>query len=419
MCRSMKDSIIDDLRGLIAIKSISGKAEGQYPFGKPAFEAMQYCLSLCEKFGFRTKNCDNYLGYAEVGEGEPLIGILVHVDVVPPGNGWITDPYIAEVKDEKIYGRGVIDDKGPAITVIHALKEIVDSGKKLDKRVRIIFGCSEENGNWLDMEHYKKMEEIPDYGFTPDADFPVIYAEKGIAMVELKMLKEKSGIVSINGGDAPNMVAGHCSVTFLDDNGKEHTIEKTGKSAHGSMPELGENAIGLAMEECKSPFGAFYREIIGNTTDGSRLDCNLKDEQSGEITINPGMIKTDGQWVKLTLDIRFPISYSVTDVVERVKQKVLPYGVLTELIGNEKPVYMNKDSAFIKKLMAAYHAVTGDDTVPLTMGGGTYAKAMENIVAFGPVFPGRECTEHQPNEYIYVEDLYKAKKIYKKAILSI
>ena len=186
--------MIDALRKLIAIPSITdATAEEGKPFGKNVNDALVYMLNFCQDLGFRTKNCGNYLGFAEIGQGEELMGILCHLDVVPTGEGWQHDPFGGEVVDGRIYGRGAMDDKGPAMAAVYAMKDILDSGRKLNKRVRIIFGCQEETGDWVDMEYYKEHEEIPSFGFTPDADFPAIYGEKGILMVRLSMEASKSG----------------------------------------------------------------------------------------------------------------------------------------------------------------------------------------------------------------------------------
>lgn len=399
--------MIEHLKELIAIPSISGT---------PAVkEALHYVLSLCDQLGFRTKNCDDRLGFAEIGQGEELMGILCHLDVVPVGKGWSHEPFGGDVEGGRIYGRGVMDDKGPAMAAIYAMKDVLDAGCQLDKRVRIIFGCQEETGEWDDMEYYKANEEIPSFGFTPDADFPAIYGEKGILMVSLSLDAADSGFCHLEGGDAPNMVADWAKAILADGS----ALETTGKAAHGSTPEDGENAITKLMvqaaeSDCK--LAKFYMEKIGWCLDGSKAGIGLWDQASGPLTFNVGQAEmVDGKAV-LKVDIRYPVTYSGEEVMDRLQAAVTPYGVAAEVITSMDPVYMDKNGPVIEALMESYYQVTGDDGKPQVMGGGTYARAMSHIVAFGPVFPGRECTEHQEDEWIYVEDLEKAREIYRIAV---
>lgn len=421
-----KDVMIDRLRELVSIKSVSGPAQGEYPFGKDPYDALVYALELCKSYGFATKQCGNYCGYAEIGEGEELFGILVHLDVVPAGDDWDSEPFDVVERDGKLFGRGVIDDKGPAIAVIHAMKELLDDGVVLKKRVRIIFGTSEETGDEEELNIYKQEEELPTMGFTPDADFPVVYLEKGIGEIELRMNMEEAGLTRATGGNAPNMVPDKCNLGFLC--GEEEVIvECKGKSAHGSMPWLGENAIGKAMKQvadCAAehngtiPIAEFYNTCIGMTIDGVGLHCDFEDEQSGGTTVNPGMIALVDNDVVITLDIRCAVSCTEEALLSRILEVVKPYGIKAELTYWCDAVFMDKESEFVQTLMEVYCDVTGAKAEPLVMGGGTYARSMDNIVAYGPTFPGRECTEHQANEYIYIEDLMKAKKIYYEAILK-
>ncbi|MFI3236679.1 MAG: Sapep family Mn(2+)-dependent dipeptidase [Lachnospiraceae bacterium] len=415
-----QDQVIKTLRELVSIESVSGEAYGEYPFGEGPYRALVYALNLCKEYGFKTKQCGNTCGYAEIGEGDELFGILVHLDVVPAGDGWDSNPYDVVVKDDKLYGRGVIDDKGPAIAVIHAMKELLEDEVKLQKRVRIIFGTSEETGDEEDLRLYKESEELPTMGFTPDADFPVVYLEKGIAEVTLSMPLEAAGLMDASGGNAPNMVADKCTLEYMSD-GEKVTIEATGKSAHGSTPWLGENAIGKAMSQLagKSALADFYNTCIGMTTDGVGLDCDFRDEASGGTSVNPGLIEVLDGNVVITLDIRCAVCTTPEILIQQIQERVAPYGVTASLEFWCDSVYMDKDSEFVKSLMKVYKDITGADDEPLIMGGGTYARSMEHIVAFGPVFPGRECTEHQANEYIYIEDLMKAKEIYYQAIRSL
>lgn len=406
---------IDALTGLLSIKSVSVDGDDDAPFGKGCAEALDYMLNLCDSFGFRTKKCSNLTGYAEIGEGTEIIGILVHLDVVPEGSGWDYPAFGCTVVDGKIYGRGVSDDKGPAMMCVFAMKELLESGRKLNRRIRIIFGLTEERGVWKDMNYYKETEELPTFGFTPDATFPAVYGEKGILVLKLKMPLIKSGVDSVSGGNAHNMVPDFASAII---GGKEYTA--VGKSAHGSLPEKGINAILKLMTEINATapgkLSKFMTEKFGDTCDGSLIGCALSDKESGNLSLNVGVIEVEADNIAITIDIRYPVTYKGEDIAAIIERESAPYGVLVEIDEHKPPVYMDKNGPLITALMEVYREVTGDDREAYVMGGGTYARAMNNIVAFGPLFPNSPETEHQKNEYMLESEMNLARLIYKKAL---
>ncbi len=406
MAKTFKEA----LAGLLSIPSVAVDGDEKYPFGIECSRALDYMLELCADLGMRTKRCSNLCGYAEIGEGEELVGILAHLDVVPEGSGWEYPAFGMTEVDGKIYGRGISDDKGPAMMCVFAMKALLDSGKKLDRRIRIIFGLTEERGEWIDMAYYKAHEELPSFGFTPDASFPAVYGEKGILVLELAMPLEGSGVTSISGGSAHNMVPDFCEAT-VDGN----RLKCEGKSAHGSLPHKGVNAIlGLA-KELDGKLGEFLCSKFGDTTDGSKLGCALSDEQSGALTLNLGVIETRGEEIVITIDIRYPVTKTGAEVTELVKAGCEGYARV-DFISDSKPVYADRNGELITSLMEVYRAETGDDTEPFVMGGGTYARAMDNIVAFGPLFPKSPETEHQKNEYMLISDIETARRVYLKAL---
>lgn len=410
----------EELRGLLRIPSKTGCSEeydeeyGKMPYGRHVFEALKYALDLCNDLGFRTKNCDNRIGWAEIGEGTELIGILVHLDVVPAGNDWDYPPYDLTIADGRMYGRGIVDDKGPAFCAIMAMKRLLDSGILLKKRVRIIFGCQEETGEWLDMQYYREHEELPAYGFTPDADFPAIYGEKGIISLNVYYPLAGSGIKSAEGGNAVNMVADRAEI--VTDDGKRTCL--SGVSAHGSTPEEGENAISKAMAALASecPFAAKYMDLIGYRLHGEALGLDFCDEQSGKLTMNVGTLKADDAVIALGIDIRYPVSLESDKIKKQVKSAFESHGFTVEITEHMEPVFMDKNGKVIKTLIEAFREVTGIEEGPTVIGGGTYARAMPNIVAFGPIIPGHPCTEHMKNEHISEEDFESALKIYTLAL---
>lgn len=412
------------LEGILSIESVSVKGDAASPYGEGATKALGYMLELCQALGFRVKNCQNRIGYAEIGEGDTLVGILAHLDVVPAGSGWDFPPYACTRQEGKLYGRGISDDKGPAIACVYAMKDLLDSGLPLTKRIRIIFGLAEETGNWSDMEFYKATEELPHFGFTPDASFPAIHGEKGIAHFTLSLPAEGSGLVSIRGGAAFNMVADSCTAVLKDRHGHNITLEATGRSAHASTPHQGENAISKVMAQIAQskklapcPAADFYNAVIGFDLHGQRAGCALEDAQSGKLTLNVGKAEMREGQVVFSLDIRYPVTKTPAEVQAGLAQAVTGYGATVALCSHQEPVYMDAQGPWITTLMEAYREVSGDTQArPEVMGGGTYARAMANIVAFGPIFPGREHTEHQKNEYMLEEDFLALRNIYRKAL---
>lgn len=412
------------LRSLSELISIDSTAEidvsAEHPYGSGPAKALSYALELCQKLGMRTVNLNGKVGYAEIGGGSEMVGILAHLDVVPAGSGWTFSPFALTEHDGKFYGRGVTDDKGPLMACIYAMRDLLEQNAPLNRRVRIIFGQTEETGDWKDIEYYCVHEEMPTFGFTPDADFPAIYGEKGISNYELTMPLAQSGFASAEGGTAPNMVPDFCQVIL--ENGRKYSA--AGKSAHASTPEDGLNAISELMEQLEkagvdSRFVEFYQKHIGRTLHGELVPCAFADEQSGELTMNAGMLHSDGNTLTLTLDVRFPVTFSADAVDMPLAAAAEPYGISVTRIYSSDPVYMDKNGIVLQNLLSVYREATGDPSEPTVIGGGTYARSMPNIIAFGPMIPGRELTEHQKDEYILKDDLFLLRDIYREAILAL
>lgn len=415
-----QQQFLDALCGLMAIESVAMTDPTlEMPYGSGPAKALDYVLDLCGKLGIRTVNRDGKTAWAEIGAGEEIVGILGHLDVVPVGEGWSHDPK-GEVCGDRLYGRGAIDDKGPTLAALFAMKDVQDAGVPLKRRIRLIFGQSEETSRWDDMEWYKAHEELPVFGFTPDADFPALCGEKGILNFELSIPLAESGLLSIQGGEAMNMVPAQCTAAFPESDGPT-AIVTTGASAHASTPEKGENAISAMMDalirrDVQSPLVDFYQAHIGYDLHGERLGCAFSDEESGQLTVNVGLARTEEARIVLSLDIRNPVTFTRQQVQSALETACAPYGITVECVKDMPPVYMDKNGKVIQAMMAVYRSVTGDDSPPKVIGGGTYARAMPGIVAFGPMRPGRECTEHEKDEYILLDDLFQAQEIYRRTI---
>lgn len=404
---------------LLRCPSVESEAEENMPFGRGVNDCLLKALRLMNTLGFSTKNCEGYCGYGEVGEGE-LFGILCHLDVVPEGEGWSVPPYGGQTVDGKLFGRGTLDDKGPFVACLYAAAKLLET-KKPTKRLRFILGCDEESG-WKCMEKYLATEEIPASGFSPDADFPVINCEKGIVYHTLTLPLPEG--VEITAGLRPNMVPDKAEATvpaekssllpYGKKDGDKIRISAFGKAAHGSHPEKGENALVKLL----SILGAEYNELktladIFGCSDGSTVGLNLSDDKSGDLSWNLGTARTDNGNFIMELDIRYPVSFNRDFVTDKLKK--LPCEV--EQGFYHDPLYVPEDNPLVKKLIAAYDKVTGEHARPISIGGGTYARALPLGVAFGPCFG--DAPIHEVDEYISLEHFRTLIDIYTEAIDSL
>ncbi len=407
------EKTVNSISGIIKFDSSKGTSEKGMPFGKGAADCLEYFLKLARSFGFETVNYDNYAGEVIFGEGEDF-AILAHLDVVPAGSGWQHDPFGGEIdyESKRIWGRGSMDDKGPAVICLYCMKQLKDEGFKPAKRIRLIVGCNEECG-WECIKYFNAHSTMPETGFSPDADFPVIYAEKGIMHIKLTF-PTKLDLSSLEGGNAANMVCDECRVKApaCPDNEKLKLLNLTvengyivsrGKSAHGSTPEQGVNAIApvlkyLGLDDCCEKL--FVSKF--NLTD-------LKDE-TGPLTFSPDVIRGGKNFITVTCDIRYPATVSRERVLEAFKDENY------EIISEQAPLYNDRQCALVQVLCNAYNEVTGKHMKPIAIGGGTYARALKCGAAFGPEEEGEENVIHQPNEYITFEKIEKCLKIYKLAI---
>lgn len=435
----MQEQIIEGIRENVKICSIKGDAKPEAPFGEGPKEALVNALAQAERLGLKAKNIDNKVGYVEIGEGKEMVAILGHLDIVPLGEGWKYDPLGAEIHNGIMYGRGVSDDKGPTIGSIYALKAIKDLGLDHGKRIRVIFGTDEESGSNCVAHYISSGQEMPVAGFTPDADFPIINAEKGmVAVVLKKALKNNANykLIDIVGGTAKNVVMPSVSLKMETDSeisiqGKNYKgafeCEVLGKSAHASTPEKGENALLKLMKDLENAdikgdlksLIDFINKEINMETNGKTLGIACSDQESGDLTMNLGLISLEDDVISITVDIRYPVTKKPDFIEETISQKAAKYGVEVADVKKVNPLFVPKESELIVKLSSVYESYTGDVATLIGIGGGTYAKSFPNMVAFGPAFPGEDHVIHQPNENISVETLMSGIKIYASAILEL
>ncbi len=433
------DDIVRSTVEILKFDSSLQAAEEGYPFGKGAGECLEYFLSLASDMGFEVHNYDNYVGEVVFGKGEEF-AILAHLDVVPAGNGWKYPPFGGVINDEpsdggvtgkKIWGRGAMDDKTPAIVCLYALKALKDKRIPLKRKFKLIVGCNEEAG-WKCIEHYKKVAVLPKEGFTPDADFPVIYAEKGILHITANFPISNPPITSLKAGQRVNMVcdnatalltrkaAGHLvhyenpvAGTRLSYDNTTNILRCDGKSAHGSTPHKGANAL-----EAMLAFLSTFHENFKNAYEllfQDRAGLKRLQDETGNLTLSPNVATFANGVLKVTLDIRYPATLPLEMVLSNLNE----WGVEYQIDNYQAPLYNDPKGKLISTLMEVYNEVTGSNERPIAIGGGTYARALECGCAFGPEMKGEESTIHQANEYVTFDRIALMSEVYYKALFAV
>lgn len=452
----IKDEIIDKTCEIVNIPSVFNDNDGSNtPFGKNTIEALNYILDLGKSFGFRTKNIDNKCGYIEFGEGDKLLGIIGHLDVVPAEDDWTYSPFNATVDNGNIYGRGTVDDKGPVIAALYAMKAVSDN-YKLGKRVRLILGLNEEN-NWKCIERYKQTEELPNVSFSPDANFPCIYAEKTIESLYLKQIYEKISTLYIEdistNNNAINVVPKYCTVILKYDNSKiSNIIEELtelinkynyninieeidsstiklislGVSAHAAHPELGENALSKLLIVLNDLFNLYnikldileyFKKYIGDDYTGKNLGINFEDE-SGILTLNTAQFILEDNTLSLGFNLRIPVTIDY-NIIEKEFKKYATKNLEIKVARIQDPLYLEKSHQLVKQLCDIFNDYNNSNLEPMAIGGGTYARAFDNCISFGPQMPNSKDMCHQTDEFINIDNLIFCTKVYAEAILKL
>ena len=443
---AMQDQLLSCLQKNLQIPSVEDTPADGAPYGIACRESLDHVLKTAAELGFRTENVDGHMGWCEYGDGEEMIAVLGHLDVVPAGDGWSFDPWGGEIKDDRIFGRGTMDDKGPSIAALFALAALRDSGLPLKRRIRVLFGCNEETGA-RDIKYYlAKGGEIPVMGFTPDAEYPVINGEKGIINVTYSRSYTQTGklkLISIQGGTAANVTpaAASAKLSCAKDLAAEIAamqfpkvtitvveegvlVEADGVSVHGSTPWQGENAIGrLVLALDAMPFDGevkewihFLAEKLGMETDGKSAGIYLQDDVSGELTLNWGTLRADEEKLSMIVNYRYPVTKAYSDCAPALDALFTQAGFQKTAEAAKEKLYVPADSELVKILLKVYKEHTGIAGKLICIGGGTYAKALPNILAFGPIFPGDEVREHKPDEFIEIPKLMKNAQIIASAM---
>ena len=444
----LKPDMIKTLGHLISYPSFRQQPEDGAPYGRPARECLRRALEICEDLGFETKTVGDRVGTAKFTEGEPSLGILAHLDVVPAGDGWTLDPFDAKVIDGKLFGRGAMDDKGPAVSVIYAMKALKDLGVPLQNSFELILGTDEECGS-SDIAYFKEHAKMPKWLFTPDANYPLINIEKG--HINAKFFKEaKSGVlVSMHGGKTINAVPTSAEAVLSGVSAKEAAsavesagysakfniietetgvkLEVCGVSAHASTPDMGDNALTALIkvlaplvsdEPCGSLLRGLAEKFPYKETDGKSAGVAACDEVSGALTLVLSILDFENGRFDGGIDIRFPVCTSVKAVSDGLG-KALEEAGFSHKIGGSEPHCVPADSEFVKSLLGAYEAVTKKEGKCLAIGGGTYVHGTPGGVAFGCEIDGEDNRIHGADEFIRTDALVENAKIFAEAVCRV
>ncbi len=418
-----QESILKDLDTLIRIPSVSASDPDA------ASQALTWILSRAEEMGFATKSYNGIVGHVEYGEGDEIAAVLAHVDVVPAGDGWSVPPYELTEKDGRLYGRGVVDDKGPAMAALYCLKALKDEGIIPKRKIRLILGAAEEIG-MDDMEEYFRHEPLPVMGFTPDSEYGICLCEKGIMQLEISSkYHDGTTLTELHAGNAVNAVPSKAYALIDCTENEDHQLRRfadarpgtydfiytmdglrivaAGKAAHASVPEEGLNSATHLIRILAANFGqlvlgslcGFLDDAIGLETDGTSLGIACRDQESGALTVNVGIVEIDEKSSRALIDIRYPVTADAEEILEKIALRASYDGLMTKLVNHELPLNLSENTPIISILKAAYQEITGEEPVLYSTGGGTYARTLHNTgVAFGPVFAGDPAKIHDVDE---------------------
>jgi len=420
------------LSDLVSIASTKGEPAEGAPYGTEPKRALEYILKLAAEDGFITANIGDKAGYIQWGEKGPLVAALGHLDVVPEGSGWLTPAFEPDTDSRYFIGRGVVDDKGPVVSTYMAMCRLREKYPSPSCRFRLIVGTDEEHGSSC-MERYCETEELPDIGFTPDAEFPCIYAEKGIYQMHFE--GKTVSDFTLHGGNAANMVPPSCEcIDLKEDKG----IASQGLQAHASHPEMGINAIDLMLSKMPRAYVEStdllsLMEKHFSSHASSPFSALFPEDESGRMTTNVGMVHINSTEARLHVDIRFPVTVPTEEVTAKLNEIAAEFGCRVVDDSVLPPLFKDKESQQIKVLSEIFNEYRelfdfdpdeekdrneslSQVSSAIAIGGGTYARTMPNIVAFGPKLPWNKDQCHQANEKILKENLYLLVSMYEEAL---
>lgn len=420
-----KEAFYQDLQSLLKISSVKTPALPGAPFGQGNQQVLAQIVKLGKAYGFKTKVVADAIAYVQIGDDDDdYIGIVGHLDVVAATGTWRYPPFDLSLANGRLYGRGILDNKGPIFACLYGLKLLQEMALPLNKTLRIIFGTDEESGS-SDIPLYLAKEKAPSFAFTPDCKYPVVYGERGIIRLEIKTPMNESGLSEvgeIHGDQGPSFVPDFLEMTVF----KQLVVGK-GRRTPSNSPETGSNAITDLAERISqlpsenSELTNYFQWLVAAFKEnhyGEGLNLALADQASGSLIVTPFELRKEEEGMSLGISIRYPVSYKEEEVLNRLKT-ALPPGSHLNILRSYPSLLVDKNKPEIQLLTAVYEELIGVNAPPVTTTGATYARAMPNTVAFGPSFPGQKGIAHNVDEYMDEVDLLKNMEIYMHAMLAL
>ena len=428
-----KKEYMKDLDKLVSIPSVRSQKspEADAPFGKEIREAFDCFLEIAQRCGFQTEDYEGYACHGQIGTAEEYIGVLGHLDVVgiQQPELWRTPPFTLCQKGDVLYARGVNDDKGPLLAALYAARIVKETGEPMKRSIRIIAGGAEET-TWECMEHYFSRCPQPVMGFSPDGNFPIVNGEKGILKYDLLFEKgeEKTeGSYRIRHIQCETLENYVCSSlhSCVEKDGEREEMRWEGKKALSRNPQRGENALWKFAETFSGKTFVqpeaervvrFLNECLVDDNEGKKSGLYAEDEKMGVTSLCPTGISMDETGIHLYLDIRYPKSTEESRLHRRMEELADRYGFRPVPYDRKRLLYVPEDSELILSLKQAYESVTGKEGAVFTKGGASYARTLDQGVAFGATFEGEETNPHMPNECMTLSSIWKAMEIYCEAL---
>lgn len=431
-----KDEILADLNTLLSFESVADEKPEECD------RALEFILKRAEDFGLANEKVTDKSAHVELGNGGKLCGVLTHLDVVPAGNNWSCEPFALTRKDGRLYGRGIADDKGAALVALYCLRALKENNVDCKNTLRAIYGTSEESG-MDDMDGYFEKMPVPELSFTPDSDYGICFAEKGILQIEVSTPGNDAKVVSnFQAGKAVNAVPDLAYAMLDSSSYDEQTLMKLakesdgsfeftstidglmitsrGKAAHACEPYKGYNAAASLADLIAKVYQpdeigsviSFIDYAVNKETNGRSLGLKMLDAVSGGLTLNLGRVSIDDNRAKADIDIRYPVTVNGKAIIHQFKKVAKHSNLTVKVLRHEKPLYVEKESELVSLLSKAYENVTGEKAELYSTGGGTYARKLGGKgVAFGPAFKDDIINMHNADEGMNEENFFKHAQI--------